>query len=398
MKTTLTLALVTSLALLSLSASAEESIARYTHQGLIEQQQKATWYQLDLPISIQWQAAHADLRDLRVFNAEGESLPFALEQRAARLTRERRELGAAMYPLYADSEASTPSLDDGGLRIVRKADGSVEIDETFRSSHSLPSRGESLRGWLIDVSTLDFVPERLRLKWDEKREGIFRFSIEGSDDLVNLHNLGEGQIVQLGFDGQSIKQHEIHLSQGIGVRYLRLVWQNPKQAFDAVGGVFLSGEVSGSEPLPLTWSAFLAGKTVSGREREFVWQFPKSLPLERIFIEVDEANTLAPVILSGRTPVSRISDRPRHRRHVRDILRGQYRSLDASESASSPWQTLASGVVYRLPAGTGEQVESAFELPGIPVSELRLQIDPRSVAPSHQGGGAWIGTELSRAW
>jgi hypothetical protein len=234
---------------MSLTALAAEDIARYPHQVVLEAAQQANWYQLDIPMSVQWQAAHADLRDLRVFNAEGESLPYALVQRAAPL----------------------------------------------------------------------------------------------------------------------------------------------------------SGAAAGDGPAPLVWSPLLAGEPVPepGHEREFIWQFPHGLPLERVAIEVAEVNTLASVIFSGRllvppVPVSApasAESKPlaaevlRGERRVRNALkrdkRKRRRQSSAPVAAAEPsWRTLVSGDVYRLPAGTGEgageQVAEELDLPGVSVNQLRLQIDPRS--------------------
>jgi hypothetical protein len=399
------LAVVGSLAA-SLTASAAENIALYTHQAQIVPEQQANWYQVEIPISVQWQAAHADLRDVRVFNAEGESLPYALVQRAARQTRERREVAARLFPLYADSEASLPEVaQDGGLRVRRSADGSVDIEVKpgVRPTETRAPAGKILRGWLLDVGTPDFVPELLRLKWADEQEGFFRFSIAASDDLEHWRDWGEGRIVQLGFDGQSITQREIHLPPRPAARYLRLLWQDAGQA-SALRGAQLSGAVSSVEPAPLTWSPLLTGEPIPGREREFIWQFPHGLPFERVSIAVDEANTLAPVILSGRTPAPpapvstpvSAENKPlsaENKPLAAEILRGERRVRDTFKRdrhhrrqpapvapTEASWRTLASGVVYRLPASTGmgEQVEEELNLPAISVSQLRLQIDPRS--------------------
>ena len=59
-----------------------ESIAEYAYQTTIETGAEAIWYQASVPASVRLRATYSDMRDLRVFNAEGESLPFALTQTA----------------------------------------------------------------------------------------------------------------------------------------------------------------------------------------------------------------------------------------------------------------------------------------------------------------------------
>jgi hypothetical protein len=51
---------------MSLAASAAENIADYSYQARIELSGKAAWYHAEIPAAVRWQAAHADLRDLRV--------------------------------------------------------------------------------------------------------------------------------------------------------------------------------------------------------------------------------------------------------------------------------------------------------------------------------------------
>jgi hypothetical protein len=208
-------------AALSLAATAAENAADFACQARIEAPGEAIWYRAEIPLAVRWQAAHADLRDLRVFGATGETLPFAL----------------------------TPS----------------------------------------------------------------------------------------------------------------------------------SRQV-------LSWSAPMAGEAAPGRENEFLWNFPFSLPLARVAIVMNESNTLAPVIFSGydgmRPPMAAAPSKKRTR--IAEILRGERRLRDLFRSrprerarepakAKGAWRTLASEAVYRLPG----HVKDEIDLPGIPIRQLRLQVDPR---------------------
>ncbi|MDR1228466.1 MAG: DUF3999 domain-containing protein [Azoarcus sp.] len=382
---------------ISLAAPAAENIADYAYRMVIEPEKEATWYRVEIPASVQWQAAHADLRDLRVFNAKGESLPFALTRREARHTPKRREAEARLFPLYADEAVdgapSTDLVHSNGLRIRRDGSGAVEIEVTDarhakRSGKAAPGIQKVLRGWLLDASALDFVPDRLFFDWAGEQEGFFRFAIEGSDDLEHWYDWGHGQIVQFHFNGQSIVQREIHLPRR-KVRYLRLLWQDAEQA-GGVRGARFAGMATDVESAPFVWSPPIAGEPVSGREGEFIWTFSLSLPLARVSILIDEANTLAPVIFSGRDePQSPpATAQSKGKPLAAEILRGERRASDVFRSRShervresareeNAWRTLASGVVYRLTASTGEQVEEDLDLPDVPVRQLRLQIDPR---------------------
>jgi hypothetical protein len=394
-------------------AAVAENVADYSHLAEIKPEATATWYRAEIPLSVQLHSAHADLRDLRVFDAKGAPLPFALTRTSApRAAVEWREAPARLFPLYAGETSAggaPPQADlmrDSGLTIRREASGAVEIEiaptaQPARDAATPPPPRKILRGWLLDASDADFTPERLILDWSGEEEGFFRFAIAGSDDLEHWRDWGQGQIVQFRFDGQSIARREVPLPRR-KARYLRLIWQDAAPAA-GVRGARLSGAAAGGagSAAPLVWSQALAGEAVPDRESEFVWRFPASLPLERVSIVMEEANTLAPVVVSGRDfrPPAPVAERPKGRplageilrgeRRVRDVLRGRSRERERARTGDIPWRTLASGVVYRLLVNTGEQTETEIELPGVPVNQLKLRIDPR-------GGGLGAQAPLIR--
>ena len=90
---------------------------------------------------------------------------------------------------------------------------------------------------------------------------------------------------------------------------------------------------------------------------QYQWQLPLSLHLERLRVELEQSNTLAP-------------------------LRFEARSSD-----QGAWRQLTSGVLYRLPEAGREVVNDELALPGWPVRQLRVQVDAR-------GGG--LGADTPR--
>jgi hypothetical protein len=367
------------------AARAAENMADYAHLETLDTNHPATWYQVDLPIRVALGAAHADLRDLRVFNAEGETLPYALVTSAERHTRNRREVSGKLFPLYADDESSPEIALDGSVTIRRSAEGEVTIELPAgpkpQQPHPRPRR--ILRGWLIEVGAADFPLEGLAIQWQAGAEGFYAFTVEASNDLEHWRHWAHGQIVHLSFNDETIDQSEVRLPGG-KARYLRLVWQESWVA-EAIREVRLFGTATGVELAPLVWSAPLPGAPVAGREGEYVWQLPATLQLARVRIPLAEDNTLAPVILSGRNfpppaqPASAdatqnkplIEELAHDHRRLKDVLRPPAPPPAAREI---PWQTLARGVLYRLPAIALQDDE--LELPGgAAFNQLRLQVD-----------------------
>ena len=305
------------------------------------------WYRLELPMALHLAAQYADLRDLRVFNAEGQAQAYALTLGGAQQRETRRTTQAKRFPLYGSADAA-PDL--SGIRIERSTNGTV-IEVLPEGAQA--ATGELLRGWLLEAGTLDAPLEQLVLDWSAEQEGFQRFSIEASDDLQHWQSWGEGQIARLAFADERIEQREIELP-GQSARYLRLLWQSPQQA-PMLASASLVSATRTELPAALVWSAPLQARRLSSGE--YSWSLPLALPVERVQVELPQANTLAPVILSGR------------------------------REGEKHWQPLARGLLYRLPENGQTVQRNELSLPGQPVQELKLRVDER-------GGGLGSETPL----
>src|SRR5262249_8253261 len=69
----------------------------------------AAAYSVTLPLALYQKIAHADLADVRVFNASGEQVPFAIE-RAVAGTVLSAATALPLFPLRADSSATPDAL------------------------------------------------------------------------------------------------------------------------------------------------------------------------------------------------------------------------------------------------------------------------------------------------
>jgi hypothetical protein len=365
-------------------APAPEAPGDYAQHALLQTEGEAAWYRLDVPMSVYWSAAHADLRDLRVFNAAGETLPYALTATQERRAETRLEIKARFFPLYGTSRAG--GQNDATVRVRRDASGLLV--EVLSDPAQKPEPDAPLRGWLLEVSAdaSDKPLESLRLDWKDGPKGFQRFRIDASNDLERWNHWGEGQIARLeDFDGERIERKEVRLRGG-KARYLRLTWLSPETA-PVLSEATLTGVRADFEAAPLLWSEAMPGQRAGDDKSvgEFTWQLPLSLPLERIHIALAEPNTLAPVIVSGARQTeaeSAESARNKARQTPRvsiGSLKNQVRRSRDRQSLSSRdiWQPLARGLLYRLPLEGGEDVQEEIGLPGVAVKQLRLQIDPR---------------------
>ncbi|SDG61934.1 Protein of unknown function [Pseudomonas benzenivorans] len=314
---------------------AAERLDDYAVQLPLTLSGEGPWYRLELPMALHFAARFGDLRDLRVFNGAGEALAYALVRSEA--GENLQEQAVKWFPLYAerDDELAAPRL-----RVQRSSTGTlIELVEPG----ALADAPAVLRGWLLDASAIEAPLVRLSLDWTAGQEGFQRFSIEASDDLQGWQPWGSGQLARLAFGGERIEQRQVELP-GRPARYLRLLWQSPQQA-PQLSAAQLLGRRSDSLPAPLVWSELMpATRNQSG---EYQWQLPLALPLERLHVELEQANSLAPVRVSGR------------------------------HDGGGRWQPLASGLLYRLPENGVEMRQDQLQLPGVAVQQLRLQVDER---------------------
>ena len=316
-------------------ANAAEQAADYATRVPLTLAGEGPWYRLELPLALHFAARHADLRDLRVFNGDGDALAYALTLGAAQAAEQRQQVAVKWFPLMGDAAASGAPA----IRVQRSTSGTlVEVaPET-----SVPAE-QVLRGWLLDASAVDLPLHRLLLDWSADSEGFQRFSIEASDDLQHWSSWGEGSIARLSFANERIDQREVALP-GYKARYLRLLWLAPQQAPALTAAQLVSISNADTTP-PLVWSAPLPAR--SSKAGEYSWELPLSLPLQRLRFSLDQANTLAPVSLSSR------------------------------RDGKLEWQPLARGLLYRLPQNGQEVRQDEIELYGTPVQQLRLQVDER---------------------
>ena len=321
----------------ALSASAQEKPADFATQVPLTVTGEGPWYRLELPLNVQLQARQTDLSDLRVFNAAGEAQAYALARESAQTRDDGRLHEVKWFPLYNAADASERAPN---VRVQSTTNGTlVEV----QPSSQLEAGEEVLRGWLLDASAIKAPLQQLILDWTSERDGFQRFSIEASDDLQHWQSWGEGQVARLTFADERVEQHEVGLP-GQSARYLRLLWNTPSSA-PTLTSAQLQSAIARGPSLPLVWSQPLAGT----REKagEYTWQLPMGVNVERLQVEPDQPNSLAPVTLAGR--------------------------LDSRR----PWQPLGGGLLYRLTQNGQDVVQNELQLPGRTVQQLKLTVDER---------------------
>ncbi|MGV8916869.1 MAG: DUF3999 domain-containing protein [Pseudomonas sp.] len=320
-----------------MSAQAQDKPADFSTQVPLTISGQGPWYRLELPLAVQLGSRQPDLRDLRVFDASGQAQAYALTQNDAQHRTPQTPVAVKWFALYSASDAGDKMPN---VRVQRSAGGMVV---EVQPQDDIDAGDEVLRGWLLDTSTIKAPLEQLTLDWSNERQGFQRFSIEASDDLQHWQSWGDGQVARLSFADEVIEQREVALP-GRPARYLRLLWRNPQTAPTLTSAQVIAANPN-DQPLPLVWSQPLAG--TASKTGEYSWQLPNSLPVTRIKVDLAQPNSLAPVTLSGRS------------------------------DAKLPWQNMGGGLLYRLTQNGQEIVLNELQMPGLPLRELKLEVDER---------------------
>jgi hypothetical protein len=351
------------------AAAVHAEPAPYRYQAPIAVDAPAPFIQLALPIAAYGHVEQDDLRDLRIVDAKGERVPFAVLPSVATVQLSEQVREASLYPLPARPTAggAWPSpvdvVVDGDRITVHRRGGIVG---------TLAAAPRESGGWLIDTGETrrgEPPPRRLTLRWSGPAEFSVAYRIETSDDLRQWRAAGSGQLMALQSARGTLAQPVVVLPESTG-RFVRLVWAEPGAAPALTGAIVLVAErqrvaVDSTRELTVAPSpepALTASTQAAARALHF--DLGGVLPLVDVDLRFDAGTHVAPVRLQGRA------------------------------RTDQPWREVGSGVFYRLERG-GE-VGNSPPL-AVPVTLRYLRLVPDERAASLDGVGAQLVVHASLA-
>lgn len=309
---------------------------------------------LQLPFDVYRGVAHGDLRDVRVFNANGERVPFALITGPDRAVEARTTTALPFFPMTDDAAnpsgntlGGTAGGNAGGIAHNTQLTVRLQSDGTLISLNTSPATDgatvtRKITGYLVDASRLVAPIHAMHFAWEKSANSeTGRVTIEASADLNNWRTVvRDAPLIDLAFNGRQLSQKTVLFGAPVSVpadKYLRLTWA--KQAFTLTGLDVDSVANSYVRTTQSTTAVGVAGKDAG----EYTFDLAARLPIEQVRLLLPDANTLAPTQLSIKT--SRLERKPG----------GKIETVIA-------WQPVANATFYRLSRDGIELVSPAMAI------------------------------------
>ena len=351
--------------LLSLAACAASTGAQATDQlrdyawRITVQPAAGGVARLPLPKEVYLHARTSSLADLRLFDANGKALAFAIGAPAVQSNTEQRELPVRVFPLTGAS-ASSESLQNVEIRTA--SDGRL-LSVSVRSRPG--AQADALQALILDLGRQDQHSRIAGLRFTLPGD-IGNYSaqvlLEVSDDLKQWDAIGTTTLNWLrNSDTQTLANDSMDFAPR-SFRYARLSWQDGQPL--AFAGISAQA-VSQASVAPPRASITLQGK--AGKDAsQWLYATPPAIPADSIGLQLDQPDTVLPVTLGVLRQAEQLTQRHRLYRH-----HGQTRPQQGSYI-----DPLLNTTFYRIShAGNGgkERVSGDLSMPVVQTTQWVLQ-------------------------
>jgi Protein of unknown function (DUF3999) len=248
----------------------------------------AAAYRLTLPLAVYQKVAHPDLADLRVFNGNGEQVPFALE-RPASGTVASAATALSVFPLKDDSGATLDAI-----RVtIESGKGAINV----QTGGQRPPPGR-INSYLVDSRALAVPLSALRLEWPQDAADFAgRVRVEASDSLSDWRLVTSGApIANLHSNSERLVEQRVELS-ATKARFWRLSWSGAAAPFVLTAVLGEPAKQSVDARHTSLSVAAAATKTAPG---EFEYDLGATAPVDRVNLELPDINTVVDVELLSR--------------------------------------------------------------------------------------------------
>jgi hypothetical protein len=264
-----------------LSAAGELSLQDFAYAIPVTPAGPSPAYRIAIPLNVYQNVAHEDLRDVRVFNARGEAVPYELQDSPPKPVIRPQGRPLPVFPLKADARVK---LD--GLRISVQSQGTevrVQIDPRSTEPRAITS-------YVVDARSLTLPVSALQLKWsDDAPDFSGSLRVESSDDLAVWRLVkSESPVVNLRAEGAQLLQSRVEFPS-TKAKFWRLAWVGKLAPFELSS---VTADTAEGPPQAERVRLTVAATSRDDERREFSFDLGARLPVRQTNIELPELNSV----------------------------------------------------------------------------------------------------------
>ncbi|MEJ8568644.1 DUF3999 family protein [Elongatibacter sediminis] len=284
----------------------------YAWRFPIETRSETEYHRVVLSPEVYRSVTDTGLRDIGVYNADGEAVPRIVRAPDAPPDAPDRSFALTAVPLHGPPAAQREQL---RLLMQQGEAGTTLSLDTATDGERPGSQAPRIAAWIVDLREVEESFDGLRVAWNDGLEGfIGSLRVQTGDDLRQWRRLGQGTLAELIHEDTRIVRDKVTLS-GTPGDFLRLT------GADLPTGWTLTG----LEALQSSGPAEVERDTVSVAPvadyedgRGWVYDTGGAPPVDRIALDLPDGN----VVIRAR--------------------------IDFRVDEDSPWRTATEDVFYRV--------------------------------------------------
>ena len=328
----------------ALAAPGQDRPQDYAWNMPIQSPAGAGIVQLTLPREVYLHASSASLADLRLFDADGKRLAYAIGAPPAQSATQRTNIPARIFPV-----TGAPATGDGLQGIdIRTADDGRLLSVSTRAGTAAATA--ALQALILDlgkqtegqrIAALRFTPPA---RTDNYSAQVL---LEMSDDLKQWDAIGTTTLNWLSnSDTQTLANDGIAFAPR-AFRYARLSWQ----AGEPLAFAAITAQAVSETEVAAPRAAIVLQGSPGKQEHEWRYATPIAIPADSIALQFTQSNVVLPVTLGV---YRQHSEPPRHRLHLR---------RPARPAQGAYFDPLLSTTFYRIGLDGKERMSGELAMP-----------------------------------
>lgn len=178
-------------------------------------------FRLSMPEKVYQTVTRQDLGDIRIFNRNGQRIPFAISRQKTRRNTKTYWVNLPFFPLRGSVDQFNRNLID-----IKVSDNGRILDIRYEDETELPE-SQAIESYIIDLSNVQHNIDQLAFIIDGGEGGYLKKAfIEKSSDLNNWSMLVENATLsRLNYANHTLEKNNINVPNQ-KINYLRFTWRD----------------------------------------------------------------------------------------------------------------------------------------------------------------------------